>query len=460
VYLYVGSISILGVILLVSSITYMWSHPETVAWSLILGLGTMITDFLPIRSQRRGARYDLKPALLFAGALTLPPPCLPLISLIGHVPYALWGRPRLRYLEPAFNYTQCALAAMAAGLVHWAIAPGIHFVASLSDLLGVLAAILAFLLVQQILVTGVVMAQRKVGWREAGTFDLNNSLIDLLVLAVGSLVAQMYHVSLWAILVSLTPLCGLYLAMRLSQDRDSLKVADQAKNELIANVSHELRAPLASIKLYTELLQNNIENDDAEVRNEFSRVIDHQTVRLADLITDLLELSRLESGHVQPRLEPLPLRELIAHVTTGLATQANARQVEITTRLYPQNLHILTDRDLFHTALRNLVSNAIKFNRPGGLVKIIAQGGPPGLVEIQVQDTGIGIPPATLPHIFDKFYRVQSSTDSGIEGSGLGLTVVKAAISLLGGQIDVSSTLGQGTCFVVRLPRVKAEDQS
>ncbi len=455
-YLYMGTISAAGLIVLLNAVAYAWQQPDVLAWALILGGGTVVTNFLPIRDQRRHTRYDLMPALLFAGALTLPPATLPLVSISGQIPYAVWRKPRMRFLEPMFNYTQSTLAAQAAALVYRILGGDSYIVDSAGDLAAVLGAMLVFLVVQQALVTGAVMAYRNIGWREAGLFEFGNSLIDLLILSIGSVIALMYYVSLWALMVSAAPLAGLYLALRLSQDRESLKEADKAKSELVANVSHELRAPLASIKLYTEMLQCNVDDGDISIRTEFCKVIDRKTERLAELITDLLELSRLESGRIQPRLEPLSLSEIVDHVIASLAAQTQARQLTMANNIRPKALLVLASQDLLHTALRNICSNAIKFNRPGGRVDIDARV-EKDLVAISICDTGIGIPSEALPHIFDKFFRVQSSTESGIEGSGLGLTVARAAIEMQGGRIDASSTLGQGSCFTIRLPHKQVE---
>lgn len=234
-------------------------------------------------------------------------------------------------------------------------------------------------------------------------------------------------------------------------DISRLKEVDRLKTDIVANVSHELRTPLASIKAYTELLLENVEGEDRQMRQEFLRIIDQETDRLSQLIGDLLDLSRLEAGRFEVRKVKLNLHEMLADVLAVLDVQRRNRDLNIQTDV-PGDLPSLTaDPEMVRLILKNLISNAIKFNRRGGQVLVALRPTPQYLL-LEVSDHGIGIPAEALPHLFQKFYRVQAATETGIEGTGLGLVLTKQAVEAHGGSIKVKSKLGTGTTFTVRLP--------
>jgi PAS domain S-box-containing protein len=234
-------------------------------------------------------------------------------------------------------------------------------------------------------------------------------------------------------------------------DITKLKEVDRLKSNIVANVSHELRTPLASIKAYTELLLEELDEGDVDVRRRFLQVIDREADRLADLIGDLLDLSRLETGKFEMRKEPLHIGDIIKEVITLLELQAEEKRIQINVDAPPSISHITADKELMTILVKNLVSNAIKFSHDGGRIDIAVREGE-GNIILSVADYGIGIPPEEIPHIFEKFYRVRSTTESGIEGTGLGLVLVKEAVEAHGGTIEVESELGAGSCFIVTLP--------
>ncbi len=270
------------------------------------------------------------------------------------------------------------------------------------------------------------------------------------VIGAGCIVL-LWYVSPWAVILALVPLYGLYLSFRLSQDLANLKEADRLKTNLVANVSHELRTPLTSIKLYSELLQSNMDKNDPETRRQFLLLIEQQADRLTDLIDDLLEVSRLESGQVELNLQPLGLDQIVQEVVDLCAIQAESKQISLLTAVDSGLPLLQADRDLMLLLIKNLVSNAIKYNVPGGRVEISLRAKDNEL-ELTIADTGRGIPDEALSHIFDKFYRAQWSIDSGIQGTGLGLALAKDAVELHGGRIEVHTQLGVGSRFVVHLP--------
>ncbi len=234
-------------------------------------------------------------------------------------------------------------------------------------------------------------------------------------------------------------------------DITRLKEVDRLKTDIVANVSHELRTPLASIKAYTELLLDNIEGEDRQLRDEFLRIIDRETDRLAELISDLLDLSRLEAGRFEVRKTKLEVGLLLADVLSVLDVQRRSRGLAIRADVPDDLPELVADREMVTIILKNLVGNAIKFSRPQGEVQVVLRRTREHLV-LQVIDRGIGIPEEAIPHLFQKFYRVATSTESGIEGTGLGLVLTKQAVEAHGGTIEVESQVGVGTTFTVYLP--------
>ncbi len=234
-------------------------------------------------------------------------------------------------------------------------------------------------------------------------------------------------------------------------DISRLKEVDRLKTDIVANVSHELRTPLASIKAYNELLLNNIEGDDRQLRDQFLRTIDLETDRLAQLISDLLNLSRLEAGRFEVRKVEVALGGLLRDVLAMVDLQRRNQDVTIRVDGPAEMPRLIADREMLVMIAKNLLTNAIKYSRHGGEVVIALRSEPEHLV-LQVSDHGIGIPAEALPHLFQKFYRVKSAADAGIEGTGLGLVLVKQAVEAHGGTIGVESELGVGTTFTVQLP--------
>ncbi len=241
-------------------------------------------------------------------------------------------------------------------------------------------------------------------------------------------------------------------------DVTRLKELDRLKSQLVANVSHELRTPLASIKAYAELLLDEVESGDRQLQREFLEVIDHQTDHLAALISDLLDLARLESGRPALDKRPLAFREVVDEVSQMLEIQAQTRDVHMEVDI-PEDLPpILADRDLMTSMVKNLIGNAIKFSHQGGKVTVRARKIGDTL-QFCVCDQGIGIPPDAIPHLFEKFYRPRPTVDRAIPGTGLGLALTKEAVEAHGGTIEVESELGAGSRFTVRIPYLQEEGE-
>jgi signal transduction histidine kinase len=258
------------------------------------------------------------------------------------------------------------------------------------------------------------------------------------------------------VLLGMTPLRGGFLLN--FADITRLKEADRLKSEIVANVSHELRGPLASIKGYTELLLEDMDGNDPALRLRFLSVIDEETDRLANFINDMLDLTRLESGHVDLMLAPVAIDMLLAEVVRSLDLQARTADVlvhiEVTAGIPPIQL----DRSLMHSALKNLISNAIKFSPHGATVEVKAETAGAALI-IDVIDHGPGIPAEDLPFLFTKFFRGRTAREAGISGTGIGLVLAREAIQRHGGNVTVESAPGRGACFRVSLPVRRADEE-
>jgi two-component system phosphate regulon sensor histidine kinase PhoR len=224
---------------------------------------------------------------------------------------------------------------------------------------------------------------------------------------------------------------------------------DRMRKDFVANVSHELKTPLAAIQGYAETLTDGAV-DERETALRFSQRILEQCRRLGALLDDLLTLSRLEGAASLRAPAPVDLREVAAEAVELLAGAAAARQV--TLALEPGvALWVSGDEDALVRLAANLIDNAIKYNRSGGQVAVrLTESG--GQATLEVEDSGIGIPAAALPRLFERFYRVDKGRAREEGGTGLGLAIVKHVAQAHGGRVEVASEPGHGTRFRVVLP--------
>lgn len=234
-------------------------------------------------------------------------------------------------------------------------------------------------------------------------------------------------------------------------DITELKEVERLKTNIVANVSHELRSPLASIRAYTELLMEDLDEGDEELRHRFLGVIDQETQHLADLITDLLNVARLESGHFEPYRENVSLRDVAEKTLAHFQIQAQKQGVQLVLDAPSDLPHLSADPEMMGILFKNLISNSIKFSPQGGEVRVSLRCDEDQQT-LRVTDQGIGIAPEDLPHIFEKFYQSRSRSELGFEGTGLGLTLVKEVVEAHGGSIEVQSEWKKGACFTIALP--------
>jgi PAS domain S-box-containing protein len=251
------------------------------------------------------------------------------------------------------------------------------------------------------------------------------------------------------ILLGVTPIREGYLLN--FADITRLKDVDRLKSNIVANVSHELRAPLASIKAYVELLLDNLEGDDTNLRHRFLSIIDQETDWLTELINDLLDLSRLESEPYSAEKDLLSMSEIVESVVALLDIQVHKKGIAVRCEVANDLPLVMADKELMTILVKNLVSNAIKYSAEGGRIDIVVRKTDSQII-LEVADQGIGIPPEDLPHLFTKFYRSGIAKEHGIRGTGLGLVLAKEAVDIHGGTIKVDSQLGVGTRVIVGLP--------
>lgn len=221
------------------------------------------------------------------------------------------------------------------------------------------------------------------------------------------------------------------------------------QSDLIAEFVHELRTPLSSLSTATYLLLRP--EMSQEQRDQIVQNIHNETLRLNALASSFLDLARLESGRVQFRKTTFSVADLLYECKDVMASKAEEEKIQVRVET-PDGLPVLeADRDKLKQVILNLVSNAIKYNRPNGSVTLCAETSETQMT-ISIQDTGLGIPDEALPHLFTKFYRVREN-ESKATGTGLGLSICKQIVHGHGGRIEVKSKTGVGTTFFVHLPR-------
>ena len=220
------------------------------------------------------------------------------------------------------------------------------------------------------------------------------------------------------------------------------------RTDFIANVSHELKTPLAVIQNYGTMLQQpNLSDED---RKDYARTVTNASQRLASLITNILKLNKLENQQIYPKKEHFDLGEQLCECLLGFENAWEAKNLEIETEI-EDGVNVESDPELLSLVWNNLFSNAIKFTEGGGTVglKLHTEN---GHAVVEVSDTGCGISPEVGVHIFEKFY--QGDTSHATQGNGLGLALVKRVVDIIGGEISVSSELGKGSTFTVRIKAV------
>ncbi|MGZ6259562.1 MAG: HAMP domain-containing sensor histidine kinase [Candidatus Limnocylindrales bacterium] len=241
------------------------------------------------------------------------------------------------------------------------------------------------------------------------------------------------------------------MADRLEESIEVIRRDRDRSRDFLADVSHELRTPIAALRTFNELLQEGAA-EDPQTRREFLESSHRQIERLDWLATNLLELSKLDSGLVALDLRPDDLRAAVEAALQQAEPAARRKGVTLAADLPPEPLRLRHDPQRIGQVLSNLIGNSVKFTRRGGHVTVGLVGTPDG-AELRVIDTGVGIPADELPHFFDRFYRGAQANEERGSGSGLGLSIVRSIVEMHGGRVSVESTPGVGTVVTVFLPR-------
>jgi two-component system phosphate regulon sensor histidine kinase PhoR len=263
------------------------------------------------------------------------------------------------------------------------------------------------------------------------------------------------------LLATVAPLAGqdspgdpaLLIFLRDLSEQDRLT---RMRADFVANASHELRTPLASLRGFVETLQGAA-HDDPTARDRFLKVMSEQAERMTRLIDDLLSLSRVEMREHLPPHRQVELNEAVAHVIQTLGPLAEAAKTAIDFRRLASPALVRGDRDELLQVFQNLVQNALKYGRAGGLIRVSIEAeasneGTPGQFRVAIIDDGPGIAPQHLPRLTERFYRVNVADSREKGGTGLGLAIVKHILIRHRGELSISSKVGEGSTFAVVLP--------
>jgi two-component system phosphate regulon sensor histidine kinase PhoR len=238
---------------------------------------------------------------------------------------------------------------------------------------------------------------------------------------------------------------GVFLE-RVQKELDRLRQLETYRREFLGDVSHELKTPIHAIQGYLETLRDGALEDPEVNRRFLERALFH-VGRLTSLVSDLIEISRIETGERRMNLRYFRLEPLLREVAETFELASQQKGIRLQYEPPEAQLMVLGDRDQIRLVVQNLLDNAIKYTDPGGEVRLFVRREPVGKVTVFVQDTGCGIPPEHLPRITERFYRVDKSRSRAQGGTGLGLAIVKHIIEAHRQQLIIESEVGRGSSF-------------
>jgi signal transduction histidine kinase len=242
------------------------------------------------------------------------------------------------------------------------------------------------------------------------------------------------------------------LAANFNRMTEEVQRSQQTLRDFLANISHELKTPLTSIRGFSDAILDGTIDDSPGIERS-ARIINNESNRVLRLVEELLDLSRIESGQVLMRQEDVDLGELFSHLGEVFALRSEENSIEFEVSAGAK-AHIRGDFDRLEQVLNNLIDNAFSHTPSGGLVRLASRDVQHGIVQVTVSDTGAGIPPEDVPHLFERFYRSSNGNSNGRKGHGLGLAISREIVRAHGGDIWVTSEQGRGTAFVFTLPAV------
>jgi signal transduction histidine kinase len=236
----------------------------------------------------------------------------------------------------------------------------------------------------------------------------------------------------------------------LRAERDRVAGLLEDRRQLVASASHELRTPVATVRGYLDSALAEPDRLSDQLRNDLE-TMDRELARLQQLVDDLFALSQAEVGRLSLRLEPVDVSGVVQQLAETAAPLAwRQRRVQVIAELPDEVRPARADQHRLEQVVSNMLGNAIRHTPPGGLVAAAVSLESPGMLRLDVRDTGEGISTEDIPHVFERFFRGHSVHGEG--GAGLGLALVKELTEAMGGTVDVASTPGEGSCFTVRLP--------
>ena len=238
----------------------------------------------------------------------------------------------------------------------------------------------------------------------------------------------------------------------LDEARHTAQAANEAKSRFLNMMSHELRTPLGAIGGYVALLEEGIHGPLSDEQRKYMARIRHNQTHLLQLVNELLDLGKIESGRTDLRLAAVPVQVVVESALPMIEPQIKARGLRLEVEAVDPTLLFFADRERVRQILLNLLSNAVKFTAGGGTVKVTVSADADE-VHLSVQDTGVGIPPDKLEAVFEAFYQVEASQSRGYGGTGLGLAISRQLARAMGGDLTVKSALGEGSTFTLCLPR-------
>jgi len=233
-------------------------------------------------------------------------------------------------------------------------------------------------------------------------------------------------------------------------DITEIRRLERIRSDFVANVSHELKTPLTSIKGFVETLLEGALSDKENSRH-FLEIIQEHVDRLNNLINDLLDLSQVESRQIKLNTVEFNLKDLTDEILSAFKSHLKKKGLEVKNDLHT-GLSVKADKDRMEQVLTNLIDNAVKFNKEKGFIRIYCEE-LNDKIKVTVEDSGIGIPAKDIPRIFERFYRVDKARSRELGGTGLGLSIVKHIVELHGGSVGVESTEGLGSKFWFVLPK-------
>lgn len=238
--------------------------------------------------------------------------------------------------------------------------------------------------------------------------------------------------------------------VQLQDANEQLKLFDQLKSKFVSDVSHELRTPVTNLGMHVYLL----EHASPEKHQHYLAALREQVTRLTSLVENILQISRLEMGKTKVTFMPLDLNEIALQVVNAHQPRAELKGIRLEFLPGPNLPTFLGDYNQFSQVVTNLVANAVNYTSEGRIIVTFSSNLEERWVMLRVKDTGMGILPEDIPHLFERFYRGTLAGQSNLPGTGLGLSIVKEIVDLYDGQIEISSTVGEGTEFRVRLPLI------